>query len=145
MVEWENGEITTAPLSIIAADDPVTCALYAKENNLLHQDGWKRFKHLANRKGKLLHMANQAKLRSFRTAPKYKFCYKVPCNHQHALELDKRNGNRKWEDATNIETSQLFEYITFKDLGYKSPPPPSYKKITAHLIYDVKHDGRHKA
>ena len=34
-VEWETGEITFAPLSIIAADDPVTCAAYAKENDLL--------------------------------------------------------------------------------------------------------------
>ena len=34
-VEWETGEITFEPLSIIAADDPVTCAAYAKENDLL--------------------------------------------------------------------------------------------------------------
>jgi hypothetical protein len=27
---WENGEIATEPLAIIAADDPVTCAIYAK-------------------------------------------------------------------------------------------------------------------
>ena len=47
MIEWENGEITSEPLSIIAADDPVTCAIYAKENNLLHLPGWKRFKGIA--------------------------------------------------------------------------------------------------
>jgi hypothetical protein len=41
MVEWENGEITTEPLSIIAADDPVTCAIYARDNGLLELDGWK--------------------------------------------------------------------------------------------------------
>ena len=35
MVEWEMGEITEEPLSIIAIDDPVTCAAYAKEHNLL--------------------------------------------------------------------------------------------------------------
>ena len=34
-VEWETGEITFEPLSIIAADDPVTCAAYAKEHDLL--------------------------------------------------------------------------------------------------------------
>ena len=34
-VEWETGEITFEPLSIMAADDPVTCAAYAKENDLL--------------------------------------------------------------------------------------------------------------
>ena len=36
MVEWETGEITEEPLSIIAKDDPATCAAYAKEHNLLH-------------------------------------------------------------------------------------------------------------
>jgi len=44
MIEWENGEVRSEPLSIIAADDPVTCALYARDNNLLELDGWKRFK-----------------------------------------------------------------------------------------------------
>ena len=36
MVEWETGEITEEPLSIIAQDDPITCAAYAKKHNLLH-------------------------------------------------------------------------------------------------------------
>ena len=43
-VEWETGEITFEPLSIIAADDPVTCAAYAKENDLLTLEGWHRFR-----------------------------------------------------------------------------------------------------
>ena len=37
LVEWETGEKTYEPLSILAADDPVTCATYAKENDLLHE------------------------------------------------------------------------------------------------------------
>ena len=28
-VEWETGEVTYEPLSVIAADDPVTCVAYA--------------------------------------------------------------------------------------------------------------------
>ena len=28
--------MTYEPLSVLAVDDPVTCALYAKENDLLH-------------------------------------------------------------------------------------------------------------
>ena len=46
LVEWETGEKTYEPLSILAADDPVTCATYAKENDLLHIEGWKRFRTL---------------------------------------------------------------------------------------------------
>ena len=34
-IEWENGEVTEEPLDIIAKDNPVTCSLYAKENELL--------------------------------------------------------------------------------------------------------------
>ena len=45
--EWETGEIIFEPLSIIAADDPVTCAAYAKENDLLALEGWRRFRNLA--------------------------------------------------------------------------------------------------
>ena len=32
LIEWEDGEQTYEPLDTIAADDPVTCAIYAKEN-----------------------------------------------------------------------------------------------------------------
>jgi hypothetical protein len=39
LVEWENGEITTEPLSVIAADDPITCAVYAREHELLDVKG----------------------------------------------------------------------------------------------------------
>ena len=49
-VEWVTGEITFEPLSIIAADDPVTCAAYAKENDLLALEGWRRFRSLAPRR-----------------------------------------------------------------------------------------------
>jgi hypothetical protein len=43
--------------------------------------------------------------------------------------------------------SPLAEYDTFRDLGHKdtAPPPTGYKKIHTHLVYDCKHDGRHKA
>ena len=39
-VEWETGEVTFEPLSVIAADDPVTCAAYAKQKDLLALEGW---------------------------------------------------------------------------------------------------------
>jgi hypothetical protein len=44
VVEWETGETTYEPLNTIAANDPVPCAEYAKENNLLDTDGWKQFR-----------------------------------------------------------------------------------------------------
>ena len=43
LVEWETGETTYEPLDLIASDDPVTCAQYAKQHGLLDTEGWKRF------------------------------------------------------------------------------------------------------
>jgi hypothetical protein len=47
LIKWENEENTNDPLKIIAADDPVSCAIYACEINLLDQPGWKMFEHIA--------------------------------------------------------------------------------------------------
>ena len=44
LVEWETGESTYKPLDVIAADNPVTCAIYAKEKGLLHEPSWRHFK-----------------------------------------------------------------------------------------------------
>ena len=100
MVEWETVEVIAQPLSIIAADDPVTRAIYAKDNNHLDTPGWKRFKRLAKRAKKFLRCVKQAKLRSYNTAPKYKYGFEVPRNYEHATELDRRNNNNnKWKEA----------------------------------------------
>ena len=52
-VKWENGEITDEPLITVGADDPVTCAIYAREHGLLDMPGWKRFKGIVRRQKKL--------------------------------------------------------------------------------------------
>jgi hypothetical protein len=142
MVEWENGEVTAEPLTVIAADDPVTCAIYARENDLLDKPGWKRFRTIAKRQKKLYRMANQAKIRSYTTALRYKYGYEVPKTYEQAVRLDQRNGNTKWQDATRTEMEQLDEYETFTDLGKDATPPAGHKKIRVHLVFDVKHDAR---
>ena len=37
-IEWETGEIKFEPLSVIAADDSITWAAYAKEKTLYNLD-----------------------------------------------------------------------------------------------------------
>jgi Reverse transcriptase (RNA-dependent DNA polymerase) len=145
LVEWETGETTYEPLDMIASDDPVTCAEYAMKHNLLDTSGWKRFRRYAKNEKKLNRMINQAKLRSYRREPFWKFGVLVPRTHAQAVELDRLNGNTKWQDAEETEMRQLIEYQTFVDKGKGGEAPTGYKKIRCHMIYDVKHDGRHKA
>ena len=70
LVEWEIREKTYEPLSILAADDPVICAIYAKENDLLHIEGWKRFRNLAKRDKTLARAVMQSKIRQVRRSSK---------------------------------------------------------------------------
>jgi hypothetical protein len=135
------------PLNIFGKDDPVTCTVYAREHQLLEEEGWKQFKGIAKREKKMLCMVNQSRIKATRNAPRYKFGYHIPCNYYEAMQFDLKNGNTLWQEATDLEMSQLAEYDTFRDLGHKdtAPPPTGYKKIRTHLIYDCKHDGRHKA
>ena len=154
MVEWESGEITEEPLSLIAADDPVTCATYAKKHDLLHLDGWKRLKHMAKNQKQLTRAINQSKIRQVRRSAVYQFGFLIPKDYKQALQLDEQNGNSKWYDATKFEMDQINEYNIFPDHGKAkidlklmkvSNGPEGYQKIRVFLIFAVKHDGRHKA
>ena len=97
-VEWER-EITFEPLSIIAADDPVTCAAYAKENDLLTLEGWCRFRNLAKRDKVLARAIKQSKIRQVRRSQNYMFGYLIPRNCMEAIRFDSENKNSKWYDA----------------------------------------------
>ena len=145
LVQWEDGSVTREPLDIFAKDDPVSCAKYAKDNNLLDEPGWKRFRHLAKNNKKLTRMINQARLTSIRRGPVFKYGFEVPRGHTHAMKLDAENGNTLWRDSVVTELTQIQEYETFESKGKGAKVPIGYKQIRCHFVFDVKHDGRHKA
>jgi Reverse transcriptase (RNA-dependent DNA polymerase) len=144
LVAWETGELTYEPLKVVQ-HDKLMCALYARKHNLLNEPGWVQFRKHAKREKKLVRMANQARLHSFRTAPVYMFGHLVPRNHEQAIEIDKQNGNTRWQDAEKEELKAILGYGTFNDLGKKAPPPKDHKRINTHFVYACKHDGRYKA
>ena len=69
----------------------------------------------------------------------------MPRDWREADDLDEKNGNKKWENAKITELSQLDDYDTFDKRGLGEKAPQGYKRINVHLIYDIKHDLRHKA
>jgi hypothetical protein len=152
LVEWETGELTWEPLKKadktgIYDHDPVTVGIYARENNLLDTPGWKLpgLKKIAKTQQRLIRRANQAKLHSYRNKPVYMFGVLVPRNHEQAMELDAKNGNTKWRDAEIKEIGCMDEYDVFESKGKGYNPGPDWKKIRIHMVYAVKHDGRHRA
>jgi hypothetical protein len=93
------------PLNIFGKDDPVTCAVYAREHGLLEEEGWKRFKEIAKLEKMMLCMVNQSHIKATCNAPRYKFSYCIPCHYDEAMQFDLKNGNRLWRKATNLEMS----------------------------------------
>ena len=130
-----------------------TCAVYAEKHDLLHLDGWKRLKHVAKNQKQLTRAINQSKIRQVRRSAVYQIGFLIPKDYKQALHLDEQNGNSKWYDATKLEMDQINEYKVFQDHGKAqidpisrkvSNAPDGYQKIRVHLIFAVKHDGRHK-
>ena len=85
-MEWDTGEITYEPLTVIAADDPVTYAAYAKQHDLLAVEGWHRLRNLAKKDKVLTWAIKQSKIRQVRRSQTYMFGYLItittwkPCN-----------------------------------------------------------------
>ena len=63
MVEWESGEVTYEPLTLISKDDQITCAVYAKKHDLLETTGWKHLKRYAKTSKRLIRTVKQSRIR----------------------------------------------------------------------------------
>ena len=61
------------------------------------------------------------------------------------MVFNKENRNKRWQEAEELELTQIDQYDSFKDLGKGAKPPHGHKHITIHMVYNVKHDGCHKA
>ena len=152
LIEWKTGEQTWEPLSNIIASDPYTCAVYAKEHNLLNTPGWKLLKRHARTARRLIRTLKKSKYRQARASRKYKHGWEVPRDYAHALQLDIHNGNNKWKEAIDLEIEQIKEYQVFKDFGKAvydkntiTNAPKGHQKIRVHFVFDVKHCGKFKA
>ena len=103
MVEWESGEVTYEPLTLISKDDPITCAVYAKKHDLLDTTGWKHLKRYAKTSKRLIRAAKQSRIRQVRASARYQHGFQVPKDYNDAIRLDKENSNTHWQDAMDLE------------------------------------------
>ena len=151
MVEWESGEVTYEPLTLISKDDPITCAVYAKKHDLLDTTGWKHLKRYAKTSKRLIRAVKQSRIRQVRASARYQHGFQVPKDFNDAIRLDKENSNTHWQDAMDLELTQIHEYKVFKDTGKaqfhdgKAVTPDGFQKIRVHFVYAVKHDEKFKA
>ena len=152
-VEWETGEITYEPLSVIAPDNPVTYAAYGKEHDLLTVEGWHRFRSLAKKDIVVARAIKQTKIRQVRRSQTYIFGYLIPRNYMEAMQFDSENKNSILYDAIKLQMESMLEHKVFKKCDkaildkHKKVinSPKGYYRSKVHVAFAVKFDGRHKA
>jgi hypothetical protein len=148
-IEWKNNTARSyEDLPKMIKLDADMCYKYALDNNLLGKRGWGRLKRKIDKKKLIERQVNAASLKTNRFNPIYMFGVRVPPrNHKEAMVLDGEKKDQRWRDAEYAELSSLQGFQAFKDIGHsdRTSPPKGYTKITGHMVYAVKHDGRHKA
>ena len=140
MVEWESGEVTYEPLTLISKEDPINCAVYAKKHDLPDTTGWNHPKRHAKISKRLIKAVKQSWIRQVRASARYQHGFQVPKDYNDAIRLDKKNSNTHWQDAMNLELTGKAQFH-----NGKAVTPDGFQKIRVHFLSAVKHDGRFKA
>ena len=140
MVEWESGEVTYEPLTLISKEDPINWAVYAKKHDLQDTTGWNHPKRHAKISKRLIRAVKQSWIRQVRASARYQHGFQVPLDYNDAIRLDKENSNTHWQDAMNLELTGKAQFH-----NGKAVTPDGFQKIRVHFVYAVKHDGRFKA
>ena len=73
----------------------------------------------------------------------HKYGIKIPWDVEHAHEIDSRNGNTMWRDALRKEMYNV--RVAFEILDEGTHAPHGWKRVTGHLVWDVKMDFTRKA
>jgi hypothetical protein len=142
--------ITSEPLAIIAAGDPVTCAIYAKDNDLLAPDGWKCFKLRFRFWEPVYHKLDDSTFPSESRETLGRFVgIAEQVGHLMTFKILTDDTSKvvfrsNVRSALDPKAHGSDDYDTFKDYGHSGRPPDEYKKIRVHLIFAVKHNGRRR-
>jgi hypothetical protein len=138
-VRWKDQSTSWVELRDLKESNPVELAEYAVAHHLQSQPAFQWWVPYTIRKREAI----ISKVNSRFKKNNVKFGIEVPNTVEEALALDRKNGNNYWENAIKKEMDAVEVAFKFNSIGEK--PPPGYKKITCHIIFDVKFDLTRKA
>ena len=73
----------------------------------------------------------------------HKYGIEIPRDVEHTHEIDSRNGNTMWNDALKKEMYNVG--VAFEILDEGAHAPHGWRRVTEHLVWDVKMDFTRKA
>ena len=66
---------------------------------------------------RLIRAVKQSRFAKLEHQARYQHGFQVPRDYNDAMRLDKENGNTHWQDAMDLELTQIHEYKVFRDTG----------------------------
>jgi hypothetical protein len=128
----------------LSLSNPKSIISFARNNKLLDKTPFCHLTHYC-RSNTAVDIARILKVSTSSAGIKYKFGIQVPKEIKNAIDLDKKNGNKLWQEAIKTELKQLTDYQTFIVLDSGEDIPTGYQKMPYHMVFDIKYDLRHKA
>ena len=150
LVRWKDGQTSWVLLSEMKETFLIETAEYAVARRLADEAAFAWWVPFVLKKRK--HFVSRVAKKYWRTTHKYGI--QLPKSLKEAQQLDDRNGNTKWMDATLKEMKKVMVAFEFDEKntpedirakGGKHPDYIGYQEIPYHLVYDVKMDLAFKA
>jgi hypothetical protein len=139
LVKWANGLETWIPLKDMKESHPVETAEFAKARKIADEPAFAWWVPYTLRKRDVI----LSKIKGWIRKTTQKYGIELPTNIDHAMRLDKDNGNSLWRDALDLEMLNIG--VAFEVLEENQKAPPGWTKVTGHLIWDLKMDFTRKA
>jgi len=141
--QWKDGSTTWESLKDLKESHPLEMAEYAVAQDIQHEPAFNWWvPQVLRLRARIISLVKKRKMSYLKK--NMKFGIEVPTSVDHALEIDKKNGNSFWADAIAKEMKDV--RIAFQCLNDGDRAPIGYKWIKCHMIFDIKiEDFRRKA
>ena len=129
---WQDGSTDWAEMKDVKEGYPNQLVEYAIKNKLDKEPAFAWWIRHVVRQNK----RNISKVKSKYWTRTHKFGIEIPKTVEEAIQLDKKNGNRLWQDAIHKEMLNIFPAFTL----YEGDPTKlvGFQCIRCHMIFDVK-------
>jgi hypothetical protein len=139
LIKWADTSETWIPLKDMKESHPCKTTDFAKARGIDDEPAFAWWVPYTLRKRDII--LSKVKARVRKTTHKYGI--EIPTSVKHAFEIDKRNGNTWWRDALAKEITEVG--VAFEVLEEGAQAPIGWRKVTGHLVWDVKMDFTRKA
>ena len=139
LIKWKDKSKAWINLADMKEVHPVETAEYARARGISDEPAFAWWVPYTLRE----HEVILAAVKNWIGKTTHKYGIKIPRDVEHAHEIDSRNGNTMWRDALRKEMCNV--RVAFEILDEGTHAPHGWKRVTRHLVWDVKMDFTRKA